>query len=87
MTNTTTAPPAATDPSDVDLLRSLWRLTLKTLIQELESGEAKASAMNVARAFLESNGVNRETLDRLDGKGSAVAALGPLLKNLPSFDD
>lgn len=80
---------AAEDASDVDLLRKLWRLTLSTLIAELESGEAKASGLAVAKSFLESNGVTRETLDRLDGKtpGGALAALAPMLKNLPSFDD
>lgn len=82
---TTDTPPP--EPTDVDLLRKLWRLTLKTLIAELESGEAKASGLAVAKAFLESNGVTRETLDKLDGKGGTLAALGPMLKNLPSFDD
>lgn len=86
-TETTDAPLHAAEASDVDLLRKLWRLTLKTLIAELESGEAKASGLAVAKAFLESNGVTRDTLDKLDGKGSALEALGPLLKNLPSFND
>jgi hypothetical protein len=75
------------DPTDVDLLRKLWRLTLKTLIAELESGEAKASGLAVAKSFLESNGVTRETLDKLDGKANTAAALAPMLARLPSFDD
>lgn len=80
-------PTAAQDASDVDLLRKLWRLTLKTLIAELESGEAKASGLAVAKSFLESNGVTRETLDKLDGKANTAAALAPMLARLPSFDD
>lgn len=83
----TDAPPATTEPTDADLLRQLWRLTLKTLIAELQSGEAKASGLAVARSFLESNNVSLQSINTLEGRGGAAAALGPLLKNLPSFND
>lgn len=80
-----TSPPA----SDAELLRELWRETLKALLQELRSGDAKASAIAVARAFLDSNSVSLESLDKLDhkGPGAAAAALAPMLARLPSFND
>lgn len=95
---TITAPPNAPQDttssslesaSDADLLRQLWRETLKALLQELRSGEAKASAIAVARAFLDSNNVSLESLDKLEGKtpGGAWDSLAPMLKNLPSFDN
>lgn len=79
----------AAAPTDAELLRALWRETLKALLQELRSGDAKASAIAVARAFLDSNSVSLESLDKLDhkGPGAAAAALGPMLARLPSFED
>lgn len=74
---------------DAALLRQLWRLTVRELIRQLESGEAKASALAVARSFLESNSVSLESLDKLEGKapGGALSALAPMLARLPSFDN
>lgn len=77
-------PSAGSEPTDADLLRKLWRLNLKALIAELEGGESKAATLNVARQFLADQGVNRQTLDSLDGtRGSSLAAL----RDLPRFDD
>lgn len=75
-----------TEPTDADLLRQLWRLQLKTLIAELSSGEAKASCLAVARAFLAEEGVTLKTLNTVEGKGQTISALASL-ENLPSFDE
>lgn len=69
--------------SDADLLRAVWRANLINIWKALQSGDAKASHLDVARKFLADNGIRKDTLERQ----TLAESLRGVMDDLPFKDD
>lgn len=62
-----------------DIFATLHLQLGQTLLEKIQSGEATASELNVARQFLKDNGI--------DGVPKKDNPLGQLVNHLPMFED
>lgn len=75
---------AAASTEEAELLRRLYRASLRRLVERMEGGDdVTAAELSVARATLADNGVSLDRLGQLD-RGAAAQILD---LDLPSFDD
>ena len=69
--------------SVAELLSSLHRKVVLALLAKVESGEASAADLNVARAMLRDNGINSDPTSPDDTELALAKALSDLGMELP----
>jgi len=78
--------PAAAPQSREELLEALWDAQLRAVLKAVESGDASAATLGVARQFLQDSNITLDTLNNLSWRRSPLGQHVDL-SQLPKFDD